>query len=199
MAAYLLTAFSGPAGLFMYLLLGVAAFAIAVTVDRLVQVARFRVDGDAALAAVLSKQVLGGTPLEAVLAAGAAESDPERAWEAMAAESIRSEQLIRRRIQYLSTVASLATMIGLFGTVYGLILAFGSMGDVAAAERAARLSEGSSTAMASTAFGLLVAIPALAAHAALDAWARDQLAEIERAATRLALSLRKSSGPSAAG
>ena len=89
-------------------------------------------------------------------------------------------------------------MIGLFGTVYGLILAFGSMGDVAAAERAARLSEGSSTAMASTAFGLLVAIPALAAHAALDAWARDQLADIERAATRLALSLRKSSGPSAA-
>ena len=198
MAAYLLSAFSGPAGLFMYLLLAVAAFAIAVTVDRLAQVARFRVDGDAALAAALAKQAMGSTPLEAVLAAGAGESDPELAWEAMAAESIRSEQLIRRRIPYLSTVASLATMIGLFGTVYGLILAFGSMGDVAAAERAARLSGGSSTAMASTAFGLLVAIPALAAHAALDAWARDQLADIERAATRLALSLRKSSGPSAA-
>ena len=38
-----------------------------------------------------------------------------------------------------------------------------------------------------TALTMLVAIPALAAHAAFEAWARDQLAEIERAATRLAL------------
>lgn len=189
MLGYLLNAFSGPAGLFMYLLLGVAAFAIGVTVDRLAQVAKFRVDGDAALKRALAKEALGPTPLEAVLAAGAAQPDYDRAWDAMTAESIHAEQRIRRRIPYLSTVASLATMIGLFGTVYGLILAFGSMGDLAAAERAAHLSEGSSTAMASTAFGLLVAIPALAAHAALEAWARDQLAEIERAATKFALSL----------
>ncbi len=189
MLGYLLNAFSGPAGLFMYLLLGVAAFAIGVTVDRLAQVGKFRVDGDAALKRALAKEPLGSTPLEAVLAAGAAQPDYDRAWDAMTAESIHAEQRIRRRIPYLSTVASLATMIGLFGTVYGLILAFGSMGDLAAAERAAHLSEGSSTAMASTAFGLLVAIPALAAHAALEAWARDQLAEIERAATKFALSL----------
>ena len=189
MAAYLLHAFSGPAGLFMYLLLAVAAFAIGVTVDRLLQVARFRVDGDAVLKRVAERLPLGSTPLEAVIAAGAGQPDYERAWDAMTAESIRAEQVIRRRIPYLSTVASLATMIGLFGTVYGLILAFGSMGDLAAAERAAHLSEGSSTAMASTAFGLIVAIPALAAHAALDAWARDQLAEIERAATKFALLL----------
>lgn len=192
MLGYLLSAFSGPAGLFMYLLLAVAAFAIGVTADRLAQVANFRVDGDAALKRALAKEPLGRTPLEAVLAAGAAEPDYDRAWDAMTAESIHAEQRIRRRIPYLSTVASLATMIGLFGTVYGLILAFGSMGDLAAAERAAHLSEGSSTAMASTAFGLLVAIPALAAHAALEAWARDQLAEIERAATKFALSLPRS-------
>lgn len=189
MIAYLLHAFSGPAGLFMYLLLAVAAFAIGVTVDRLMQVARFRVDSEDVLRRAAGKQALGSTPLEAVIAAGAAQPDYERAWDAMTAESIRAEQLIRRRIPYLSTVASLATMIGLFGTVYGLILAFGSMGDLAAAERAAHLSEGSSTAMAATAFGLLVAIPALAAHSALDAWARDQLAEIERTATRFALLL----------
>lgn len=189
MIAYLLHAFSGPAGLFMYMLLAVAAFAIGVTVDRVMQVARFRVNSEDVLQRVAGKQALGSTPLEAVIAAGAAQPDYEHAWDAMTAESIRAEQLIRRRIPYLSTVASLATMIGLFGTVYGLILAFGSMGDLAAAERAAHLSEGSSTAMASTAFGLLVAIPAMAAHAALDAWARDQLAEIERTATRFALQL----------
>lgn len=192
MLSYLLNAFSGPAALFMYLLLAVAAFAIGVTVDRLAQVTKFRIDGDAALKRALAKEPLGATPLEAVLAAGAAQPDYDRAWDAMTAESIHAEQRIRRRIPYLSTVASLATMIGLFGTVYGLILAFGSMGDLAAAERAAHLSEGSSTAMASTAFGLVVAIPALAAHAALEAWARDQLADIERAATKFALSLPRS-------
>jgi biopolymer transport protein ExbB len=87
-------------------------------------------------------------------------------------------------------VASIATMVGLFGTVYGLILAFGAMGDVAAAERAAQLSEGSATAMASTAFGLLVAIPALGAHAVAEATAKEMLAQIERVATRVALALR---------
>ncbi len=189
MLTYLTQAFSGPAGLFMYLLLAVAAFAVGVTVDRLVQVVKFRVDSDAAVKRAAEKQPMGSTPLEDVLAAGMAQPDYGRAWDAMTAESIRAEQRIRRRIPYLATVASLATMIGLFGTVYGLILAFGTVGELAAAERAAKLSEGSSTAMAATAFGLLVAIPALAAHSALDAWARDQLAEIERAANRLALLL----------
>ena len=40
----------------------------------------------------------------------------------------------------MGTIASIATMLGLFGTVYGLILAFGALGDVAAAERAAQLA-----------------------------------------------------------
>ena len=61
---------------------------------------------------------------------------------------------------------------------------------LAHAERAAQLSEGSSTAMATTAFGLLVAIPALAAHAVADANARELLGNIERVATRLILSLK---------
>jgi biopolymer transport protein ExbB len=198
MLAYLISAFSGPAGAFMYALLVVMAFAIAVFVERSVTLWRTRCDADALLARVEPAVRDGhgadlgmrGTPMEHVLRAGLAWPDAELAWEAMSAASITAEQQIRRRIGYLSTVASVATMIGLFGTVYGLILAFGALGDVAAAERAARLSEGSSTAMASTAFGLLVAIPSLAAHAFLDATARDRLADIERAATRLVLALK---------
>ncbi|HND30347.1 MAG TPA: MotA/TolQ/ExbB proton channel family protein, partial [Myxococcota bacterium] len=59
-----------------------------------------------------------------------------------------------------------------------------------ATERAARLSEGSSTAMASTAFGLLVAIPALAAHAFAEATVRERLSAIEGLASRLILLLK---------
>lgn len=197
MFAYLLNAFAGPSGPFMYALLAVLAFALAVLVERAWTLWNARCDGDALLkraeAAIAEggpaagALALGSTPMESVVAAGLRWPDPELSWEAMASEAVRAEQTIRRRVPYLSTVASVATMIGLFGTVYGLILAFGALGDVAAAERAAKLSEGSSTAMASTAMGLLVAIPALAAHAFVDARARDLLADIERVAGRVAL------------
>ena len=196
MLAYLVAAFSGPAAAFMYALLGVMAFAIAVVVDRALAYTRYRCDSDALLARIEpaaragTDVALGDTPMENVVRAGLAWRDPELAWEAMAAASVEAEILIRRRVNYLSTVASIATMLGLFGTVYGLILAFGALGDIAAAERAARLSEGSSTAMATTAFGLLVAIPALAAHAIADANAREMLSQIERVASRLVLALK---------
>ncbi len=200
MLTYFLNSFSGPAAFFMYALLAILAFALAVGIERTLTFTRYRCDADALIARVdaaakdgtLAGLSLGATPAEEVARAGIAYADPELAWEAMAAASVDAELKIRRRIAYLSTVASVATMVGLFGTVYGLILAFGALGDVAAAERAAQLSEGSSTAMATTAFGLLVAIPALAAHAAADAQARELLGSIERVATRLVLTLKTS-------
>ncbi len=191
MIRYLLDAFSGPAAPFMYALLVILAFATAVCIERVLTLWACRVDAAAVLAKVKAAiaggapPALGDTPLERVLAAGFAEADPDLGWEAMQAAAVDAEQRVRQRIPYLAAVASIATMVGLFGTVYGLIQAFGAMGGVAAAERAARLSEGSSTAMAATAFGLFVAIPALAAHSALDGQARGLLAQIEATAGRV--------------
>jgi biopolymer transport protein ExbB/TolQ len=188
MLAYLLNAFSGPAGAFMYALLCVGAMEIAVVLERTLVLARANIDGARLFAAIEANPglALGDTPMERVVRAGLAVK-PELAWEAMQGVAIEAELRVRRRIPYLATIASVATMIGLFGTVYGLILAFGALGDVAAAERAARLSEGSSTAMATTAFGLLVAIPALGAHALLEGVARERLAQIEVIATKLSV------------
>jgi len=191
MIRYLLDAFSGPAAVFMYALLGILAFAIAVFIERTLTLWRCRVDAPAVLgaaekaAASGEKPPGGDTPLERVLQAGLAQADPELGWDAMQSAAVEAEQRIRQRIPYLAAVASISTMVGLFGTVYGLIQAFGAMGDVGAAQRAAALSSGSSTAMASTAFGLFVAIPALAAHSFLDSQARALLAQIEVAAGRL--------------
>lgn len=196
MLGYLIDAFSGPAATFMYALLAVLAFAIAVTIERATIFAKGRFDVEQLCTeleeAFAAGRVprLGQSPAEQVLNAGLRWPDPELAWEAMTEASIAAEQQLRRRVAYLSTVASIATMIGLFGTVYGLIMSFAAMGDVAATERAARLSEGSSTAMASTAFGLMVAIPALAAHALAEATVRERLAGIEQVASRLHLLLK---------
>ena len=199
MIRYLLDAFSGPAAPFMYALLGVLAFAIAVFVERAWTLAKCKVDAEEVVTRVRASLAagtapgMGETPLESVVAAGLAVADPEVGWEAMQAAAVDAEQRVRRRIPYLATVASIATMVGLFGTVYGLIQAFGTMGDVAAAERAARLSQGSSTAMASTAFGLFVAIPALAGHSFLEGQARALLATIEATAGKVHV-LRRSRG-----
>ena len=196
MLSYLLQAFSGPAGAFMYVLLVVGAFAMAVAIERAVSLMRATCDADALLAAVEPKLksgeplALGDTPMEKVVAAGAKYTDSEMAWEAMTAEAVRAELSIKRRVSYLSAVASISTMIGLVGTVYGLIIAFGAVGDAAGAERAARLSEGSATAMATTAFGLMVAIPAMAAHAIADARCRELLGQIEHVAGRVALAIK---------
>lgn len=184
MLSYLLNAFAGPAGMFMYALLAVGALELAVVIERLYVLMRTRCDAAALFTRAQSGGAIGDTPMERVVAAGLG-APPELCWDAMQGAAVEAELTLRRRIPYLATIASVATMIGLFGTVYGLILAFGALGDVAAAERAARLSEGSSTAMATTAFGLLVAIPALAAHALLEGLAREQLAQIEVIASKV--------------
>lgn len=196
MIIYLLDAFSGPASGFMYTLLGVGAFELAVIIDRTWTFFHARCDAEAIVLRVQrgvergERPTLGTTPLESVVRAGIAHTDPDHAWEAMATASVPAELRIRRRVGYLSTIASVATMIGLFGTVYGLIQSFGSLGDTAAAERAAHLAEGTSTAMAATAFGLLIAIPALAAHAVFESMARELLGKIEETAGRVVLALR---------
>jgi biopolymer transport protein ExbB/TolQ len=191
----LLAAFSGPASGFMVALLAVAAVGTAVAIDRAWVFARARADAAdvlaraaAALAAPADGVDLGTRPLEQVVAAGVREAraggTPESAWDAMTAAALDAEQQLRRRVGYLAVVASIATMLGLFGTVHGLMVAFGGLADTAAAERAARMSAGSATAMATTAFGLLVAIPSLAVHAVADAHVRGLLAGIEAAANR---------------
>ncbi len=196
MLNYFLQSFSGPAGPFMYALLALLGFAIAVMIERAYTLLRFRCDAEALLAKVEpaiaagQKPTLGDTPLEEVVSAGLAHKDPDTAWDAMSAAAVSAELRIRRRIGYLSTVASVSTMIGLVGTVYGLILAFGAVGTVSAAERAARLSEGSATAMATTAFGLIVAIPALVGYAIADANARELLGRVEQVASRVLVALK---------
>lgn len=174
MIAYFLRAFEGPAAPFMFALLAVLALALAVIVDR---------------AWALRSSA---SPVERVVAAGAGLGTAADAERAMEAATIEAELSLRRRLGWLGTIASVATMIGLFGTVYGLIVAFAALGDVGAAERAARLAEGTSTSMATTAFGLFVAIPAMLAHAVLDGLARDRVGAIDAAVQRALVG--KSSG-----
>ncbi len=74
---------------------------------------------------------------------------------------------IEKRTPYLATFANIATLLGLLGTIIGLIAAFTAVADADPTEKARLLSSSISVAMNTTAFGLMVAIPLLLIHALL--------------------------------
>jgi len=70
-----------------------------------------------------------------------------------------------RKIDYLSVIGNIAPMLGLLGTVFGMIFAFQEVADTQGAARAAELASGIYQALVTTVGGLMVAIPSLAAFA----------------------------------
>jgi len=83
--------------------------------------------------------------------------------EGLAEQSAR----LLRKIDYLSVIGNIAPMIGLLGTVFGMIFAFQEVANTQGAARAAELASGIYQALVTTVGGLLVAIPSLAAFAVL--------------------------------
>jgi biopolymer transport protein ExbB/TolQ len=83
---------------------------------------------------------------------------------------------IGRNIPFLPTFANLATLLGLLGTIYGLMIAFDAIANVPAAQRGQALATGISVAMSTTLWGLMVAIPTLLFHGIL-AGKSDKLVE----------------------
>lgn len=75
---------------------------------------------------------------------------------------------LEKRTGYLSTLANVATLLGLLGTIIGLIAAFTAVADADPAQKASLLSSSISVAMNTTAFGLISAIPLLLFHAMLQ-------------------------------
>jgi biopolymer transport protein ExbB len=102
-----------------------------------------------------------------VLQAGLAEMDG--GWPAVekAMEDAAAEQSARlfRKIEFLSVIGNIAPMLGLLGTVIGMIVAFREVATTQGAARAADLAEGIYLALVTTVEGLVVAIPSLTAFA----------------------------------
>lgn len=76
---------------------------------------------------------------------------------------------LEKRTHYIATFANVITLVGLLGTIIGLIKGFTAVAQVNPAEKAEMLSASISIAMNNTAFALMVAIPFLLIHAFLQA------------------------------
>jgi biopolymer transport protein ExbB/TolQ len=91
---------------------------------------------------------------------------------------------LEKRTPYLATFANIATLLGLLGTIIGLIQAFTAVSSANASEKAALLSSSISVAMNTTAFGLMVAIPLLLIYAVLQTKTTQLVDSLEMASVK---------------
>lgn len=98
---------------------------------------------------------------------------------------VETNQRLERNTGFLSTIANVSTLLGLLGTIIGMMNAFTSLGAASAAERASLLAQGISMAMSTTAYGLIVAIPSLAAYAILQNRSQKLVEDLNKAALKL--------------
>ncbi len=91
---------------------------------------------------------------------------------------------LEKRTPYVALSSSIATLLGLLGTIMGLIQAFTAVANANPAEKADLLSASISVAMNTTAFGLMVAIPLLITHAILTSKTGDIVDSLEMATVK---------------
>ena len=91
---------------------------------------------------------------------------------------------LEKRTPYVALSSSIATLLGLLGTIMGLIQAFTAVANANPAEKADLLSASISVAMNTTAFGLMVAIPLLITHAVLTSKTGDIVDSLEMATVK---------------
>ena len=91
---------------------------------------------------------------------------------------------LEKRTQAIALLANIATLLGLLGTIVGLIQAFNAVANANPAEKADLLSASISVAMNTTAFGLIVAVPLLLAHAYLNSKTGEIIDSLEMASVK---------------
>ena len=91
---------------------------------------------------------------------------------------------LERRTPYIALLSNIATLLGLLGTIMGLIAAFTAVANANPAEKADLLSASISVAMNTTAFGLMAAIPMLLLHAKLTTATGEVVDSLEMASVK---------------
>ena len=124
-----------------------------------------------------------GKILAAALLAKSKSFDEEKIIEAMQEAAAEVTILLERYMGSLATIATIAPLLGLFGTVVGMIEIFGSQQGTGANPQ--QLAHGISIALYNTAFGLLIAIPAYTGWRGLKAMIEKRQRECETAAKKL--------------
>ncbi|MEZ4473154.1 MAG: MotA/TolQ/ExbB proton channel family protein [bacterium] len=116
-----------------------------------------------------------------------ANKGPDEIQNAVEEATLEVVPMVTKRTTVLQQVANIATLLGLLGTILGLIQAFEALSDPAIPpdKRQAMLANGISIAMNTTAFGLIVAIPCLGAQVFLASVTKKIIDEIDQYSVKL--------------
>jgi biopolymer transport protein ExbB len=194
---YMIVRFFEAGGPFMFPILVVAAVGSAIAVERYITLSLVKaknqkawsevqpvlVSGDFDKARELTSK--GDSAIGQLLSIGLARQGAVRRREdieiAMDEGMIEITPQLEKRTHYLATFANLATLLGLLGTVSGLIHAFAAVASANPVDKANLLSASISEAMNCTAFGLMTAVPIVFAHAFLQTKTSEVIASLEMA------------------
>ncbi|HKL48203.1 MAG TPA: MotA/TolQ/ExbB proton channel family protein [Desulfuromonadales bacterium] len=197
---YSIIAFFQNGGLFMYPILLVFAFGMAISVERWIQLGRIRsanrkmwnevhpllTDGDFEKAREVVTE--DRSTIAQMLGMGLARQGAVRRREdieiAMEESMMEIIPQLERRTPYVALLSNIATLLGLLGTIMGLIEAFTAVANANPAEKADLLSASISVAMNTTAFGLMAAIPLLLVHAKLTSTTGQIVDSLEMASVK---------------
>jgi biopolymer transport protein ExbB/TolQ len=192
-------------GWMMWVILFVSVIAMAITLERFVMlylraplnVEKFMaqikslIDARDYKGAIEACNIRTKHPLPLIIKAGISkanrrEKEIERAMEE---EMLRAIPKIQRGIGFLALLGNSSTLLGLLGTIFGLVTAFSGVSAASASARQQVLAEGISMAMYTTAFGLIVAVPILFSHQFISDRAEKLFIQIEEGASGLLLAL----------
>ncbi|HHJ12782.1 MAG TPA: MotA/TolQ/ExbB proton channel family protein [Gammaproteobacteria bacterium] len=197
-----LITFFQAGGLFMYPIVAVLALGVAIAVERYVylttaratnqriwkQVMPLLMEGKYGQAVAITEK--SKTALSRILRYGldrtgggdhVRRDDIEVAMEEGLMETVPR---LEKRTHYLATFANIATLLGLLGTIMGLIQAFTAVANANPAEKADMLSASISVAMNTTAFGLMAAIPLLLIYTVLQTKTTELVDSLEMASVK---------------
>jgi biopolymer transport protein ExbB len=199
-ALYSVVKFFVAGGPFMYPILLVFAVGIAIAIERYVTLTQVRrrnegmwsklqpalASGDFEKARNMTSK--DDSTVSRLLAMGLARQGAVRRREdieiAMEESMMEIIPQLEKRTAYVALGASIATLLGLLGTIIGLIHAFTAVANANPAEKADLLSASISVAMNTTAFGLIAAIPLLVTHSVLTAKTGEIVVSLEMASVK---------------
>src|SRR5262252_4411710 len=203
LVSFLATSFK-QGGLVMYGILGIGVVAVAIGLERF-----FVITGAAALnGKKLTNDVLAhlnrgdlnaartvsrksNAPAAQVVQAVLAVTELDESKLQSAADDATALAMppLTRRLAHLNVLANIATLVGLLGTISGLITAFAAVGAADPSQRSAFLAGGISMALNATAFGLMVAIPTLVTQGFLVGLVEGIAEQVEESGIRVSRAL----------
>jgi biopolymer transport protein ExbB len=113
------------------------------------------------------------------------QADLQQAREIAETEGTRVAASLNNRVIYLADIGMIAPLLGLLGTVFGIIHSFGALGADIGSARYVALSRGISEALVNTAAGLAIGIPAMVFYAFFRGRAQKLISELEAASTHV--------------